>query len=107
MYVWLGFFGETEPIGDTCVCIYKHTYKYTHINICILYVCINQYYVHKYISVYVYINKLYMYIWIYFKELAHMIVGTGKPKIYRARQQARNSDKSLYFSLESKSWKLS
>lgn len=42
-----------------------------------------------------------MYILIYFKELAHIFVGTGKPIIYRAGQQARNSGKSYTVVLSS------
>lgn len=62
--------------------------------------CINQYIIHKhtYILIYSYICVyLYMYIYIclFFKELAHMFVGSGKLEICRAGQQAGNSVKNL------------
>ena len=49
------------------------------------------------IQIYVYVYKQ-----IYFKELKHMIEGTGKSKICRAGQQFRNSGKNLCCNLESK-----
>ena len=33
---------------------------------------------------------------IYFKELAHVIVGIGKVKIFKAGQQAGNSGRSFF-----------
>ena len=36
---------------------------------------------------------------IYFKELAHVIVGIGKVKIFKAGQQAGNSGRSFFVCL--------
>lgn len=48
-------------------------------------------------------QSLYIYIWrkreIYFRELAHVIVGTGKSKIRRPGQQTGDAGKSSYCSM--------
>ena len=52
------------------------------------------------------IEYVYVYtVEIYFKELAHTIIGAGKFKIPRARHQAGNAGSSLGCNLESEMYR--
>ena len=67
------------------ICVYIYMYiKHNMYNVCHKYICnicryIGLLYIHIYVYIYMY---MFIYIKVYYKELAHMIVDTGKSKIF-------------------------